>query len=42
VTGDVVSADTRRFLEETGLPWVEKPFAVTDFQSAVRRALASA
>ena len=42
VTGDVVSADTRRFLEETGLPWVEKPFAVTDFQSAIRRALASA
>ena len=39
VTGDVVNVDTRRFLDETGLAYVEKPFAVSDFQSAVRRAL---
>ncbi len=41
VTGDLVSPDTRRFLEETGLRYVEKPFAVADFQSAIRRALAT-
>ena len=41
VTGDVMSPDTRDFLEETGLGYLEKPFAVTDFQSAVRRALAA-
>ena len=42
VTGDVVSPETRSFLDETGLAYLEKPFPVTDFQSAVRRTLASA
>ncbi|MBI3457100.1 MAG: response regulator [Candidatus Rokubacteria bacterium] len=41
VTGDVVNPETRRFLDETGLTCLEKPFAVSDFQSAVRRALSS-
>jgi signal transduction histidine kinase/CheY-like chemotaxis protein len=41
VTGDVMSPETRDFLDETGLRYLEKPFAVADFQSAVRRALAA-
>ncbi|HEV8311229.1 MAG TPA: ATP-binding protein [Methylomirabilota bacterium] len=39
VTGDVVSAETRRFLDETGLLYLEKPFAIAEFLSTVRRAL---
>jgi signal transduction histidine kinase/DNA-binding response OmpR family regulator len=41
ITGDVMSPETRDFLDETGLRYLEKPFAVADFQSAVRRALAT-
>jgi signal transduction histidine kinase len=41
VTGDVVSPETRAFLDETGLTYLEKPFPINDFQSAVRRALAA-
>jgi CheY-like chemotaxis protein len=41
VTGDIVSPETRRFLEETGLGYLAKPFAVSEFQSAIRRALAA-
>jgi CheY-like chemotaxis protein len=42
VTGDIVSPETRRFLDETGLGYLAKPFAVSEFQSAIRRALAAA
>jgi nitrogen-specific signal transduction histidine kinase/CheY-like chemotaxis protein len=41
VTGDIVSPETRRFLDETGLGYLAKPFAVSEFQSAIRRALAA-
>ena len=41
VTGDIVSPETRRFLDETGLGYLAKPFAVSEFQSAIRRVLAS-
>ena len=40
ITGDVMSPDTRRFLEETGLLYLEKPFGIADFLAIVRRALA--
>jgi signal transduction histidine kinase/DNA-binding response OmpR family regulator len=39
VTGDALSPETRRFFDETRLAYLEKPFAVADFQSAIRRAL---
>jgi signal transduction histidine kinase/PleD family two-component response regulator len=42
VTGDVVSPETRQFLDETGVLYLEKPFALTDFKAAVARALATA
>jgi CheY-like chemotaxis protein/two-component sensor histidine kinase len=39
VTGDTASPDARHFLEESGAPYLAKPFAVADFKSAVRRVL---
>jgi signal transduction histidine kinase/DNA-binding response OmpR family regulator len=39
VTGDVMSADTRTFLDETGALYLAKPFAVADFKAVLRRAL---
>ena len=36
VTGDVVSPETRRFLEETRLRYLEKPFTIVEFQTVVR------
>ncbi|MGH7268589.1 MAG: response regulator [Candidatus Rokuibacteriota bacterium] len=39
ITGDVLSPDTQRFLETSGVPYLEKPFGITTFQAAIRRAL---
>jgi CheY-like chemotaxis protein len=36
VTGDVMSPETRRFLDETCLRYLEKPFTIGDFQAVVR------
>jgi CheY-like chemotaxis protein len=36
VTGDILSPETRRFLEETGLRCLEKPFTITEFQTVLR------
>jgi DNA-binding response OmpR family regulator len=36
VTGDVMSPETRRFLDETGLRYLEKPFTIGEFQTVVR------
>jgi CheY-like chemotaxis protein len=36
VTGDVVSPETRRFLDETCVPYLEKPFTIDEFQTVVR------
>jgi len=36
VTGDVMSPDTRRFLDETCLRYLEKPFTIAEFQAVVR------
>jgi CheY-like chemotaxis protein len=41
VTGDVVSPETRRFLDETGLGYLAKPFAVSEFRAVIQRALAT-
>jgi PAS domain S-box-containing protein len=39
VTGDVAGTDAERFLEETGCPWLAKPFRLADLLRAVRDAL---
>jgi CheY-like chemotaxis protein len=36
VTGDVMSPETRRFLDETCLRYLEKPFTIGEFQAVVR------
>ena len=41
VTGDVVSTGTRRFLEETCLRYLEKPFTIAEFRRVVRGELAA-
>ena len=40
VTGDVMSPDTRRFLEECRLTYLEKPFGIAEFHGAIRAILA--
>ena len=40
VTGDVAGADAERFLEESGCPWLAKPFRLVDLLRNVREALA--
>jgi CheY-like chemotaxis protein len=35
VTGDVMSTETRRFLDETCLRYLEKPFTIAEFQAVV-------
>jgi CheY-like chemotaxis protein len=36
VTGDIMSPDTRAFLERTCLRYLEKPFSIADFQAAIQ------
>jgi CheY-like chemotaxis protein len=38
-TGDMLSPETRAFLEESGLPRVSKPFDPAEVRAAVRRVL---
>jgi hypothetical protein len=40
VTGDVAGTDAERFLEETGCPWLSKPFRLADLLRAIRETLA--
>jgi two-component system cell cycle sensor histidine kinase/response regulator CckA len=40
VTGDVVDAEARSFLEESGCRWLAKPFRLGDLLKAVREGLA--
>jgi two-component system NtrC family sensor kinase len=40
VTGDVADTDAERFLEESGCPWLAKPFRLAELLRAVRDALA--
>jgi signal transduction histidine kinase len=42
VTGDVTSPETRTFLEQGGLAYLEKPFEVAAFRAAVHRGLQGA
>jgi len=42
VTGDVLAAQTREFLEPNGLPYLAKPFLVEELKLAVNRLLDSA
>jgi two-component system NtrC family sensor kinase len=42
VTGDIVSPETRRFLEDTGLRYLEKPFTMSAFQAVLRDVLGEA
>jgi PAS domain S-box-containing protein len=39
VTGDVAGTDAERFLEESGCPWLAKPFRLGDLLRAVRETL---
>jgi CheY-like chemotaxis protein len=41
VTGSVGSSELHRFLKETGLPLLRKPFNLDELQQIVRQALAS-
>jgi DNA-binding response OmpR family regulator len=40
VTGDVMSTETRRFLDETALRYLEKPFTIAEFRAVVHGVLA--
>jgi CheY-like chemotaxis protein len=40
VTGDITNAETRRFLDETCLRYLEKPFTIAAFQAVVQGVLA--
>ena len=40
VTGDVVGTDAERFLDDSGCPWLAKPFRLGDLLRAVRETLA--
>lgn len=40
VTGDVLGAHTQQFLEQTGIPYVAKPFRVEELMDKVHRVLA--
>jgi CheY-like chemotaxis protein len=39
VTGDIMSPETRRFLDETCLRYLEKPFTIREFQTVVQGVL---
>jgi CheY-like chemotaxis protein len=39
VTGDVMSTETRRFLDETCLRYLEKPFTIAEFKAVVHGVL---
>jgi len=39
VTGDVMSPQTRRFLDESRLAYLEKPFGIGEFHAAIRALL---
>ena len=41
VTGDVLDAEKRRFLESTGAPFLTKPFDLSDVRNVVRRQLSN-
>jgi PAS domain S-box-containing protein len=42
LTGDVLNDTLRRFLEETGVPSVSKPFTLAEIRQAIRQVLPSA
>jgi CheY-like chemotaxis protein len=39
ITGDIVNEETRRILQTTGVPCIEKPFRVNELINAVRKVL---
>lgn len=41
LTGDVLSPETRTFLERTGAPCLSKPFTPTEVRGVVQQALAA-
>jgi two-component system NtrC family sensor kinase len=42
VTGDVMSSETRQFLDETCLRYLEKPFTIAEFRAVVQGVLGEA
>jgi CheY-like chemotaxis protein len=39
ITGDIVNEETRRILQTTGVPCIEKPFRVNELINALRKVL---
>jgi CheY-like chemotaxis protein len=39
ITGDIVNDETRRILQTTGVPCIEKPFRVNELINAIRKVL---
>ena len=39
ITGDIVNEETRRILQATGVPCIEKPFRVAELVAAVRKVM---
>jgi CheY-like chemotaxis protein len=39
ITGDIVNEETRRILQTTGVPCIEKPFRVNELINAIRKVL---
>lgn len=39
ITGDIVNEETRRTLQTTGVPCIEKPFRVNELVNALRKVL---
>lgn len=39
ITGDIVNEETRRILQTTGVPCIEKPFRVIDLINAIRKVM---
>ena len=39
ITGDIVNEETRRILQTTGVPCIEKPFRVNELINAIRKVM---
>ena len=39
ITGDLISGDTKSFLEQTGCPFLPKPFTLDELKTMVRKTL---
>lgn len=42
ITGDIINEETSRVLQQTGVPWLEKPFRVHELLAAIERMMNAA